>query len=177
MLSCNRSLNEPPVLPVVTTPADSSGIVVDNKWECELDGVPYYGTIDTSFTRLLFSSSPPDTIIECTGTSNDKRANIHFRILLNRKVTSDNIFITAKPTSYLIFDTSSTHLFEAHINTGVAQIKYNIDTITSNKLKVSFTGSARDNNLGIHTISKGKFSCEFNKWKVLLSRKKLFTTG
>lgn len=65
---------------------DISEITVTNSWECEIGGIPYSGSIDTSFLEIYAGSgSNADTMLYCTGTSADKKANIHFRFYINRR--------------------------------------------------------------------------------------------
>ena len=87
-LQCSKP-TDPPVTPPVTSPPVTTPPVtippvppggpdftVDGKWECIIDGVPWSGTVDTSFVQIVQTDSRTDTVINCTGTSNDKKANI-----------------------------------------------------------------------------------------------------
>lgn len=84
--SCSKKeVSPPPVvitppLPPPPPPPTVPSFSVDGKWECLVDGLPYSGIIDTSFVVLSQSTpSNPDTILWCTGTSIDKKANIFSR--------------------------------------------------------------------------------------------------
>lgn len=147
-------------LPLVAT----SSFTVNNTWECTINGIHYSGSIDTSFLDLidpLFS----DTIVSCTGTSADKRANIYFRIRINRKATRSSTVGTNGGAAFFAFDTVSSHLYKASSNTGV-QIAYLIDTLEGGKLKAFFSGTIRDDNVygaEILHVANGKFNCEIGK--------------
>ena len=96
--SCRRSSVKPDApepLPDSVLNAYYSG-----SWQAQVDGVSYIGTIDTSYTIYDSSliSGHPDTLLSCTGTSSDKRANIHFQFLINAaKISRPEKLSTAEP--------------------------------------------------------------------------------
>lgn len=146
------------------SPPFSHVFSVDNKWECEIDGIKYSGTVDTSFLQITNTKyQDPDTVFLCIGTTKDKKANIHFRFPLKRR--SDTVYnVAIQPSeALLIFDTLTTT--GVLISNSPAQVSYTLDTLISNKLKVSFSGTLHDATLdgSLHTIIGGKFSCEFGK--------------
>lgn len=146
-----------------TTPA--STFTVDGRWECLADGVPYAGTVDTSYMVTGPSSSGGDTTIWCTGTSDNKRANIHFRFIVNRSAYSSPTINTTS-RGHFTFDTTGSVLLQASYNGGV-NIAYSVDTLKEGKLKARFSGTANDvpliGGVSVHTITAGKFSCEIGK--------------
>lgn len=133
-LSCNKNPSqpvepEPPIIPGDTTHNPPyTGITVDNKWQCEVDGVQYFGTIDTSFSKM-----GPDTLINCTGTSNDKKSNISFWIRINRRNYANSI--SSQYNANFSFDTSST---DRWVSTLSNEINFKVDSIESDKLKGFF---------------------------------------
>ena len=172
-LIISNSCKKDPVTPnVPTTPATPTTpsapvFTVDNKWECQIDGINYSGTIDTSFYQIINpEESNPDTVVDCSGTSNNKNASIHFRIIINRTLRPAPIS-TVSSNGLLVFDTASTKYLIASSNFNGSNVTYNIDTLVSNKLKATFSGQLMlppDGTLhggSIHTISNGKFSCAF----------------
>lgn len=149
-----------------TTPtAPASTFSVDGKWECLVDGVPYKGTVDTSYIVVGPSSTGGDTTIWCTGTSDNKRANIHFRFSVNRSAYSLPTINTSS-RGHFTFDTSGSGFLQASYNGGV-NIAYTVDTLKEGKIKARFSGTANDVSLisggPVHTISAGSVSCEFGK--------------
>jgi hypothetical protein len=141
---------------------------VDNKWECEVDGIKYSGTIDTSlFTLYVRSPDDTDTARIISGTSYDKKANIIFRFHLNRKANSSNVVIDDFDAA-IVFDNPAASLFlSTSVYSVPNQLFYNVDTLISNKLKATFSGSLIDPNVintGVtHRVTNGKFSCDFGK--------------
>jgi len=166
LTSCKKnSPDSPTTPPVVIIPPVFN---VDGKWECEIEGVGYSGFVDTSFTQIIHpESAHPDTVLDCNGTSYNKKANIHFRIIINRYFHPDGQFTTATD-GLLVFDTLSTRFLIATFNSG-SKINYHIDTLKSNKLKATFSGTvklpldAQLNGGNVYNVTNGKFSCEFGR--------------
>ena len=128
-----------------------------------MDGIIYSGTIDTSFMYLNNPTySNPDTVVICTGTSYDKKANIHIRLLINRSSIPVGYYTSKAYNAGLVFDTSSTNFLVATSAYPTVNLTYSIDTITSKQLKASFTGTLAGPGLTIHNIT-GKFNCEYGK--------------
>lgn len=166
--SCSKPHETTPVPDPPPPPPSVHEFTVDNKWECEVDGIKYNGTIDTS-TYTVFVRSPDDldTTRLISGTSYDKKVNILFKFHLNRMANSSKgeiddfgaTIVFDNPTSAQFLSTSPYSLPD--------QIFYNIDTLSSNKLKATFRGILIDPNIintGVtHAITNGKFSCEFGK--------------
>lgn len=172
---CSKPPDTPvtPVTPPVTTPTAPPPVVptppgadfsVDGKWEFQLNGVPYSGTVDTSFVQLLNPSySHPDTLIQCTGTSFDKKANVSFVININRGIFPGNTITTNLGKASFIFDTLSPYYF---VSPGNFVLAYQIDSLNGQKLKCTFSGAvgqATNSTPVIHMVTNGKFSCEFGK--------------
>jgi len=161
------SCNKPQDTPQNPNPPVAPEFTVDNKWECEVDGIKYSGTIDTSFFQVFRDAvQNPDTAWLITGTSNDKKANIHFKFHLNRNSYSWRNDISSF-NALIIFDTLTTTGFLITSPYDLPdQISYKVDTLISNKLKATFSGTLvnpNDISGSPHTISNGKFSCEFGK--------------
>jgi hypothetical protein len=153
-----------PASPV--TPPTAPLFTVDSKWGCQVDGVAYSGTIDTSFISFINpgGSTLQDTLLECNGTSFDKKANIHFRVRINRTSTNFRDISTNYYNGWISFDTVSTKFLIAGNGNLNAEVIFHVDTIVENKLKMSFQGKMyADNNSSQHTVANGKFSCEFGK--------------
>lgn len=146
----------------VTVPADS--FTVDNKWECQVDGVSYSGTIDTSFIRL--NSSLADTVIDCNGTSETNHANIHFQIRIDR-TRKPGLINTGLANAMLVFDTITPHFLIAAQGYYTSGINFSIDSMNTEKVKGTFSGSVSLENAiagsSDHSVTNGKFSCEFGK--------------
>jgi hypothetical protein len=141
---------------------DTSLYTVDNKWECDIDGTHYEGTVDTSYMQL--TGIFPDTMVVCTGTSSDKKANIHFVVKVNRNTQPEGTYTNF--SGMLGFDAGPNN--SAIANWGMRErIHFVVDTLVSNKLKATFNGTASGSyNPGTgftHTISNGRFSCTFGK--------------
>lgn len=127
--------------------------------------MPYSGSIDTSYTRYDGSFLPanPDTIIFCTGTSIDKRANIHFLIDFNRYPSGALPYSsTANSQAVLDFDTCSTTILAASYGSG-STVQFTIDSVSSNSLHGHFSGTLTayatiGTVLTGHTVSNGQFS-------------------
>ena len=164
--SCKKDLKSQ-VPPTNTTDTSLSVTTKNNRWECKIDGVKYSGTIDTSFYHLIHTDDPhPDTVIYCNGTSNDKGANIHFNIIVNRAYSSGPI-TSSSYNGLLAIDTVSTRFIIAAGSYNGSDVTYIIDTLAGNKLKATFSGQlilpldVGLNGGSIHTITDGKFNCEF----------------
>jgi len=71
--SCSKPPDLPPVIPtppvttttptIPPTPTDPI-FIVEGKWECQVDGVFYSGTVDTSFSTITGSFNQ-DTMVYC----------------------------------------------------------------------------------------------------------------
>jgi len=171
-LQCSKP-TDPPVTPPVTSPPvttppvttppvppDGPDFTVDGKWECTIDGVPWSGTVDTSFVQIVQTDSRTDTVINCTGTSNDKKANIYFLITINRHLYPGNTISLPNNGCAFIFDTLTRKYFGSYpYFNGVT---YQVDSVNGKKYKGSFAGTAKGSNK-THTIANGRFSCEFGK--------------
>ncbi|MEO7044658.1 MAG: hypothetical protein ABI091_05075 [Ferruginibacter sp.] len=169
LYSCAKTPNdkqEPPTPPVDTSkvviPKDS--FTVDNMWECQIDGVPYQGTIDTSFIHI--NSSYADTIIDCNGTSINADANIHFQIRVNKAQTRD-LINTGIGNAMLVFDTITPNFLIAAQAYYTSGINYIVDNMNADKISARFSGSLSLQNAvngsSNHTVTNGKFSCRFGK--------------
>src|SRR6476469_1013581 len=78
--SCTRNSSDT----MQPLPEDTSTFIPTSTWQCNIDGIHYKGTIDTSFTQLTSNSDGhPDTVLTCNGTSDDKKANIQFELNIN----------------------------------------------------------------------------------------------
>jgi len=135
---------------------------VAGSWQCTIDGIDYSGTIDTSFTRhdSSISTSHPDTAIFCTGTSFDKRANIHFQLSFNRqRQPTQYPFSTAVGGAVLNFDTCSDNILEGFVNS--SDVQFYIDSVSSTKLQGHFSGALTSYNANGgtpgHIVTNGKF--------------------
>lgn len=147
--------------PPVTPPGTTSGA---NKqpgtWECDVDGVHYTGTIDTGFVSIQNPTySHPDTVFTCTGISLNKAANIRLRFIVNRyTLTAGDQF------AYLTFDTCTTNYLYNYPKGSTASGK--ADSLIDGCLYGSFTGTLTEyehpSSVGSHTITNGKFKCNYN---------------
>ena len=130
----NGSGPTPPVPPVDFT--------VSNSWDCDIDGIHYVGTIDTSFLRFSGSSSIIDTVLFCTGTSMDKNANIQFELWINRTGWGhDSIQLTTGGNRFT-FDTCGKGYWVCGNNEG--RLIFKIDGFTNTKIKGRFYGTIRN---------------------------------
>lgn len=154
--SCTKAPQEP-ITPTDSLPAGS--YTAANKWECTIDGIKYSGNVDTSFMELFWYYQEHDSIIACTGTSEDKRSHIQFKVAMDR---------TAHPASgvydghsYIIFNTDAGNLFLEDVSSNMSTLRYVIDTFVNNNLLISFNGVLVDKENKSHVIS-GSFSCKLN---------------
>lgn len=168
--ACSRNMPAapPPPPPTGTTPpvkpADSTTkntdstapVYIPGGWQCTVDGVPYSGTIDTSwFTFTPFSGDPHgDTTLNCIGSSSDKRAHLSFVVIFNRYSTRNVPYFWGA----VEFDTCSENILEAS-NLGSSTVKLYIDSSNKTTFFGRFDGTAVVTNDGgsIHTITNGKF--------------------
>lgn len=148
---------QPPVDTTVTTPPEppAPDIIVDNKWQCEVNGILYSGTIDTGFQDAQF-----DSLIYCTGTSNDKKANIAFWININRKAHPDGVLSSVSYDAYMNFDTASTAIYTS---SPAYDIKIAVDSFVANKIKGTFSGVLSNYGGVPPAVRNGKFSFQFGK--------------
>lgn len=111
------------------------------------------------------SSTGGDTTLWCTGTSDNKRINIHFRFTVNRSAYSSPTTNTGS-RGHFTFDTSGSVLLQASYNGGV-NIAYSAGTLKESKPKARFSGTASDvpliGGVSVHTITAGKCSCEIGR--------------
>lgn len=153
----------PPVTPVPPVPS-LPPYADNNKWECLIDGVPWSGTVDTSFISI----GTVDTIVYCRGTSADKKGNIYLIININRQFRTTGK-VNTHSYGLFMFDTLSMRPMMAGIYTPYSNITYTVDTLNGTRLKASFSGTAEvlpDGALrgaSTHTITNGKFSCEMGR--------------
>jgi hypothetical protein len=149
---------------VVVTEAGPD-ITVDNKWQCEIDGVLYTGTIDTSFIDIINSVGTPfyDSLIYCTGTSSDKKANISFWIDMKRNLYPDGVFSSSHGMSSLGIDMNIDNSWTSVLY-GTDDVDFVIDSFVTKKVKGTFSGRFPNSQ---HTawlnVTNGRFSCEFGK--------------
>jgi hypothetical protein len=162
---CSKAPNSTPALPPVDsvqttvdsvqTNPPSPDFRVDNSWECTIDGVFYSGTIDTSFTTngdLTYIH--PDTVIICTGTSHDKKANIYFYFHSNGTLTAHE--------SITEFDTTSPDLLTS-IGIPPSALTYSVDSFRYDKVKATFSGTLYSGtSFTPHNVTNGKLSCKFD---------------
>ena len=135
----------PPTGPPTQQPPipEPPGLTVSNRWEFDLDGVHYAGTIDTSWSEQLHPEwSHPDTALKLNGTSDNKLANLHLGLNINRFFYPASI---QKPLDQIlmIFDTSGTDLQIARSGDQWARLELVIDTFINGKMLASFTGNVR----------------------------------
>ena len=136
-------------------------ITVTNTWECAVNGVAYSGTIDTSFLEINRYMNIADTVVYCTGTSTDKKANIHFRFTLNRTPWSPDSVSTNVGYEFN-FDTSSSTALRAWENLG--NIIIHIAGFDGRKFDGLFSGTAMGiYGGGLKTVSNGKFSFDVGR--------------
>ncbi len=162
LFSCTKPGEDHPRVDQSTFPADTSKPTVNSTWQCTIDGDNYSGVIDTSFFQMDFVSSvDPDSVIVATGTSADKKAHIHFKLLIDRtKYPSTGTNNSA--LSFLLFDTAANNILQTNQGFQPYQVvNYKIDSITGTNLVVSYSGMLIDAKFQTHTIN-GKFSCKLN---------------
>lgn len=164
--SCTKTAQPQPGNNDTTTtdpPVDTSTYTVANVWECDIDGVHYSGTVDTSFMRIVFPYYTVDSVIVCTGTTADKKTQVHFKVALNRQTSPGGIDNEAGPpaNTFLVFDTAADNLFIANVNLAPDRVNYTLDTLVGENIKISFGGTITDQKFTTHNIS-GKFSCRLN---------------
>src|ERR1700752_3486130 len=80
--------------------------IVNNRWECDINGVRYSGTVDTSFLQFTGLPGSMDTILFCTGTSDNKEANIQFELYINRTGWGHDSIQLLSGGNRFTFDTS-----------------------------------------------------------------------
>ena len=145
--SCTKTeVSSNPTVPVQTV----------NNWQCQIDGVLYNGTIDTSAVHV--SAIGSDTTILFAGTSSDKKHNILFSITVNRAAAPTGILSSSFSISFLYIDTTSAYyLTSPYSSTSAMTIK--INSFAANQLQAAFSGSINDQGGNAHTITNGKVSC------------------
>lgn len=131
---------------------------VTGTWQCSIDGVPYNGTIDTSFLRV-YNSSRNDSIIYLTGSSADGKANLSMGIELFRTGAARTTLNIGSGTSYLALDTGSIR----YVKTGNPYfVQFEVEGQTRSKFKGSFSGQVAYGG-SVRTVSDGKISLELGK--------------
>jgi hypothetical protein len=115
---------------------------IKGTWGCTIDGVPYSGAIDSSFTHYDSShdANHRDTVIFCTGSSAGKQATIHFQIDFNRySIRNVPYFSTNTSTAQFDFDTwSDTVLTAAY---GIGEVDFYIDSVNDTTMSAHFSGT------------------------------------
>lgn len=168
IISCKKNFDTQ-ITPVV--PSDTSKPSLPNvdslkdlnKWQCEVDGIQYSGSIDTSFFKILDPGTNfADTLIECSGTTFDKKSNIYFTVQINRTRRTNNFSSTFLFGSTTVFDTSSVNYLFQSRGLSPTVMNYVIDSFKSNKLLVSFSGKLISGVSDVHTVNNGKISCYLN---------------
>jgi hypothetical protein len=158
--SCSHNSSKP-----ATT--RSTGPVVTS-WQCQVDGVPYSGTVDTTFVQYVvgFISNHPDTMFYCTGTTLDKGANIHLQFRLNRyPVGSTDTVSSAYNQLQFAFDTCSENLLQAFYNSR-SSVQCVIDSLDADHVWAHFSGtltvvSSSGFILG-HSVTNGVLVADWN---------------
>jgi hypothetical protein len=153
LVSCDKNNDNNTITPV-------TDFDVTNTWECQIDGVNYSGSIDTSFFEI-FGNMAPDTMVYCTGTSADKKANIHFRLRVNRTGWKHDSLITQASSAEFNFDTSSATRFRAYQNIG--GITFHVEGLTGTKCKGRFDGIMSAGIGSGAVVKNGKFSFDLGK--------------
>jgi hypothetical protein len=149
----------PPVVPPVVVPPGDNGNTKDaGQWECLVDGIPYSGTIDTVFSIIDNPNyTHPDTMVTCTGTSADKKANIAFNMLINRYAYSSGF---SNREALFAFDTMTPNYNPSF--SLYRSFAYQIDSFAAGRLNASFSGIATSW-VANRNITKGKLTCNIGK--------------
>jgi len=163
LAACGKPpVSDPVVPPVDTIPAitDTTAVLdfkVDNTWQCDIDGVTYSGTIDTSFIQVLDTVyNHGDTVVTFTGTAYNKKANI----ILTFNTRSNSSAQT--PVGYIAFDTASLTLLSTANSGNPNNITCPIDSIRPDKIKGRFSGILYSlSPIVKHTVTNGIFSCKY----------------
>jgi hypothetical protein len=151
ILSCRKSENY--------NPNDNNNFTVTNTWNCDIDGVHYSGTVDTSIMhRYPYpQTTMADTLLICTGTSNDKKANIHFYLWINRKAWGHDSILTHVGANSVIFDTTGLDYYVSRHNRG--DVIFKITNFSGTKIRGTFYGSIAPNNGGMEReVTNGEIS-------------------
>lgn len=150
---------------VVVVTESMTDITVDNKWQCDINGVLYSGTMDTSFINIINSQGTPfyDSLVYFTGTSTDKKSNIAFWINVKRNLYPNGVFSSSAWMSSLSIDMGTDDYWSSVLGSP-DKIDFVVDSFTTKKLKGTFGGRFPNKQ---HTawieVTNGKFSCEFGK--------------
>lgn len=150
---------------VVVVRESTPDILVDNKWQCEIGGVLYSGTMDTSFINIINSQGTPfyDSLVYFTGTSTDKKTSIAFWINVKRNLYPNGIFSSSQGMSSLSIDMNSSDEWSS-VYGSPDKADFVVDSFTTKKLKGTFSGHFPNKQ---HTawidVTNGKFSCEFGQ--------------
>jgi hypothetical protein len=166
----------PPIDTTTTPPTVTPAFKGQNRWQCEVDGKLYQGTVDTSFFSFInVTNTHPDTSFIVLGTADDKRSNIYFWVSANR-------YFHAEASNYngrfnLIFDTLSSRYAEAD-KSKQQDIQLKMDTFGVDGVSATFSGKIRLRRAGnvsvdtFYTVTNGKLSAGFGKGK---SEPKMFS--
>ncbi|KAA9041240.1 hypothetical protein FW778_04175 [Ginsengibacter hankyongi] len=151
-VACHKADTSVPDVP----PVDFS---VNNTWQCEVGGITYSGSIDTSFYKII-GAGMQDTILYLSGSSANGKANITMKMFINRtSFRSDTMHITYG-ISYFRFDTSSNNYLQTSSN---ATVLFSIEGFTTKKLKGSFSGILNGTDGSYQNITNGKLSLDVDK--------------
>lgn len=177
ILSCKKNFDTqiPPVVPSDTSkpklPIDTTNPSLPNvdslkdlnKWECEVDGIKYSGSIDTSFFRISDpGTNYTDTLIQCSGTTFDKKSNIYFSVPINRTRRTNAFSSAFLSGSTTVFDTSTVNYLFQYRDLSGSVMNYVVDSFKSNRLLISFNGKFISGVSDVHTVNNGKISCYLN---------------
>jgi hypothetical protein len=155
---CTRNKDELPPPPIDFT--------VNNTWECDINGLRYSGTIDTSFIQFNGLPRSRDTILFCTGTSNNKEANIQFELWINRTGWGHDSIQLLSGGNRFTFDTSGKNYWVCGNNLG--GLVFKIDGFTGTKIKGRFYGAIKNvTGIGVTDlyVTNGQISCEIGLGK------------
>jgi hypothetical protein len=168
VISCQKPDDPTPTNPQTpprdstVSPVDTVGSSSSNTWQCEIDGKLYKGTIDTCIFKQD-TLTHPDTVVLCSGTALDKKANIIITIRINRYFHPG--IITTFSSAQIYFDTVSTNNLYASGSYG--NVNFQVDSINKFKIALSFSGKLEnnpyDNMKAQKTLTNGKLSCQFGK--------------
>lgn len=158
----------PPKPPVQSGSGDSasqSSFYTNGVWQATIDGVSYSGSIDTSWTVYdsSFMRIHPDSMIYCTGTSSDKRANVHFQININRFLTGIPNISTIDGAEFSL-DTGTVNMLDAW-SSSQSTVEFYIDSVSGTIVRGHFSGTLSVesptngiSDAGGHTVTNGTFT-------------------
>jgi hypothetical protein len=105
-----------------------------------------------------------DTTIFFTGTSNDKKRNVLFSVLINRQVSSANALSANLSLSFLYIDSASAYYITSPYSS-TSSITFKISSFAQGILQGSFSGSINSPDGLAHTIINGKINCTTGQGK------------